>query len=107
MTGRLSGKEYIMNKAKMILKNHGLMMITDNAIVPIKAFNKATEDFKKKSEKARKDAETKGEEAKDELDARLREIAMSYKSFVESLYKEEYWNVLPKSYKNIITNVRA
>ena len=107
MTGRLSGKEYIMSKAKTILKSHGLMMITDNTIVPIKAFNKATEDFKKKSEKARRDAETKGDEAKSELETRLRELALAYKSFVESLHKNEYWNVLPKSYKNIITNTRS
>ena len=89
MGKRLDGKRYFIDKAIKILKSHGLMLIDQNHIVPIKSFNKLKEDYLKKREK-----ETDDEKKKN--------IDNMYGIIIGSLHKDSYWDILPKSYKNII-----
>ena len=92
MSKRLNGKQYFFDKATKMLKSHGLMFIDRNRIVPIKSFNKFMSDYKKKLEKIGDD-----ENKKEDLNR-------TYSVFIGSLHKESYWDILPKSYKNIIKN---
>ena len=91
---RLNGKAYFFDRARNMLKNKGLMLVKiedDVCILPIKSYNLVIKDYDKKiAHKA------------DPIETRKNAYA-----FLKSLHKDEYWNVLPHSYKGIILSAAS
>lgn len=91
---RLNGKAYFFDKARNMLKDKGLMLVKiedDVCILPIKSYNLAIKDHDKKiSHNA------------DPVETRKKTYA-----FLKSLHKDEYWTILPHSYKGIILSAAS
>lgn len=98
-----TGREYIADKASKILKANGLVMLNDNGIpriVKIKQYNKVIENYKNALKKLSSTCANQAEFQAAQIQENKKLV-----SILHSFAKEEYWSLLPPSYKAILINI--
>lgn len=98
-----TGREYIADNASKILKANGLVMLNDNGIpriVKIKQYNKVIENYRSALKKLSTTCTSQAEFQAAQIQENKKLV-----STLHSFAKEEYWSLLPPSYKSIIVNI--